>query len=70
MISLLCSEEDNSDWAAEPKEGKPDRKRKPQIEMEDVVVASCSDDATIRLWNPLQVIHLIEAKQSLTLTVE
>lgn len=58
MICLLCSEEDNSDWAVEPKESKPDRKRKPQIDMEDVLVASCSDDATIRLWNPLQVIYL------------
>lgn len=51
---LLFTEEDNSDWAALPKESRPARKR-PKVDMESVMVASCSDDGTIRLWNPLQV---------------
>ena len=40
--------------AAEVK-GKAKKNRKPNVKMENVVVASCSDDGSVRIWQPLQV---------------
>ena len=43
------TEED--DWAEKHQKVKLNK----QVKVEDVVVASCSDDGTIRVWRPLQV---------------
>ena len=43
---------DMVDAAEATKSKKPKR---PTLQMEDVLVATCSDDGTVRLWQPLQV---------------
>jgi hypothetical protein len=40
------------DAAEATKSKKPKR---PALQMEDVLVATCGDDGTVRLWQPLQV---------------
>ena len=37
-------------------EGKKTQEKKSRgLDVQDVIVASCSDDGTVRLWQPLQV---------------
>lgn len=59
-------EDEEKSWAEEMEEvdsgkGKEDEGKKTQgkksrgLDVQDVIVASCSDDGTVRLWRPLQV---------------
>ncbi|KAK3095524.1 hypothetical protein FSP39_015646 [Pinctada imbricata] len=58
--SEVEKEPDLSDWSAEPDqtEEKSAKESKKQIKVEDVIVATCSDDGTARLWRPLQANEL------------
>lgn len=47
---------EESDWADKHDKTKLNKR---DIKVEDVVVGSCSDDGTLRLWRPLQVVNYI-----------
>ena len=51
---ILLPDKDPSDWATEDS---GDKVKVLQPKIENVLVASCGDDGTVRLWYPLQVIH-------------
>ncbi|XP_050397784.2 telomerase protein component 1 [Patella vulgata] len=48
---------DCSDWSVDPEPPKK-KSKKPASKLSDVVVATCSDDGTIRIWRPLQAYEL------------
>ena len=53
MFSCCVSESDELDWATDTDDSSKDKKAP---KLENVLVATCGDDGTARLWYPLQVL--------------